>query len=291
VFDPKAFPEAFSKSLIGMMEYDCPVYTVTGIEDPSTRNVIFINEDGAKIANVAESEGYDPWWLLNLYHPDLYTGRYSQQEIKQLKADFDPARVHITWKLLPVEYAEKYGQAVADIQAQNSAKLLGEGAEGGITPMMMYQGTGMTNLEIVTCGMVTNGLKLTLAYPDDFTNRVDFFTCPDLIASWWDLAVDATNVNTSTNFIEWVDTNAMVQGMRFYSAGNADVDTDGDGLSDAREKFIYHTNSNTNDTDHDGLHDDYEILTLHTDPNNPKTNKPNVWITYPASDSRKVWLP
>lgn len=31
---------------------------------------------------------------------------------------------------------------------------------------------------------------------------------------------------------------------RFYAAGNADLDSDGDGFADAREKFVYHTDPN-----------------------------------------------
>lgn len=289
VFDPNAFPESFSKALVGMMEYDCPVYTVTGIEDPASREVIFLNTDGEKIASVAEASGYDPWWMLNRYHPDLHTGRYNQQEIKDLMAAFDPSRIHITWKLLPVGYAEKYNQAVAEVRAQHVATFLKEGS--GVTPMMRYQGSGMTNLEIIALAMAANGMQLTLAYPDDYTNRVDFFTCPDLIANWWDLAVDATNVNTSTNWIAWLDTGALSQSLRFYVAGNADLDSDSDGLADARELYLYHTSPTNSDTDADGLSDYYEIMTLNTDPTNPKTNKPNVQISYPANESRKVWLP
>ena len=54
---------------------------------------------------------------------------------------------------------------------------------------------------------------------------------------------------------------------------------------------MYHTSTTTNDTDYDGLSDSNEVFVLNTDPNINKTNKPGVTISYPASESRKVWLP
>jgi hypothetical protein len=139
--------------------------------------------------------------------------------------------------------------------------------------------------------VATNGMKMTLAYPDGFTNRLDIFNSSDLIGNWWDLAVSATNSSTTTNFIHWVDVNAFLQNVRFYNAGNADLDSDGDGISDAREKFMYHTCATNSDSDGDGLSDSNEVFVAHTDPNNSKTNKPIVWISYPVDEGRKVWLP
>ena len=211
-----------------------------------------------------------------------------------MQDEYDPSHIQITLTLLPADFVKTYARAVGEEKArlaeeQAAAELKDPKLENGA--MMRYQSTGMTNLEIVAFSVVTNGLKLTLAYPNEFTNHVDFFTCPELIAGWWDLAVSATNVSTSTNFIEWVDVNSSANPRRFYNAGDADLDSDGDTLTDAREKLMYHTNSSTNDTDGDGLHDDYELFTSHTDPNIGDTNKPNVWIYSPVNESRKVWLP
>jgi hypothetical protein len=43
-------------------------------------------------------------------------------------------------------------------------------------------------------------------------------------------------------------------------------DTDGDGLSDYEEVYVYHTNPLVKDTDHDGVEDGVEVLTNRTDP-------------------------
>lgn len=44
------------------------------------------------------------------------------------------------------------------------------------------------------------------------------------------------------------------------------VDSDGDGLSDVRERFWTHTDPNSSDTDLDGTADGTEVLDDHTDP-------------------------
>ena len=294
VFDPKAFPDSFTSGLIGEQIHDSPVYTITLAEDPNTHETVIANADGKEIAAINPESGYNPWWLLEMKYPGLYSGLYSEDEIKRLQDEYDPSHIQVTLTLLPADYVDAYSKALAEEQTQlieEQAVLALKSPKskfgGG---MMMYQGSGLTNffMDIV---QVTNGMKVTLAYPSDYTNRVDFFTCSDLKGFWWDLAVSATNVSTSTNFIEWVDVNSSAQTVRFYAAGNADWDTDGDGLKDAREKFLYHTNASMNDSDGDGLTDYYEIFTSHTDPNNGDTNKPNVWITFPATNTVEVWEP
>ena len=287
VFDPAMFPESFSEKLVGELQYDCPVYQITLAEDPDTREIVCLNENGEEIARLKPEDGYSPTWLLDKYFPDLHSGKYDEATIKALTADYDPSLIRISFTLLPVDYVEAYAEGVANEQAMPAVSLR---AGRAITPMMMYQGPAVTNLQLVAIEKKTNGMLLTLAYPSDFTNQVDFFTCSDLVGFWWNVA-GTTNVNTSTNWIEWLDTNALSQTLRFYAAGDANLDTDGDGLTDAREKYLYHTSSTTNDTDGDGLSDYYEIMTLNTDPNNSKTNKPIVSISYPSNESRKVWLP
>jgi hypothetical protein len=287
VFDSKSFPAEFTKKMIGKMKYDCPVYTLIIAEDPVTREIMFANADGQEIGRVKAESGYNPYWLLEWQYPELYTGLYSAQEIEELQRSFDPSRIQITVTLLPADYLRQYAEAVATERAKQA--VLTPAGGGGI--MMRHQGPPVEDLKWVGIERQTNGVVLTLAYPNDFTNRVDVFTCADLVASWWDLALNATNVNTSTNWIEWVDTTALSQSLRFYAAGNADLDSDNDGLADAREKFMYHTCATNSDSDGDGLSDYDEIMTLNTDPNHSKTNKPIVWISHPANEGRKVWLP
>ena len=288
VFDPKAFPDSFTSGLIGEKIYDSPVYSIILVEDPDTRETVIANADDKVIAVIKPEEGYNPYWYLEMQYPDLYSGLYSDAVIKELIDACDPSHIQITLNLLPADFVKTYAKAVVEAKAALALNASKSKTGGG---MLRYQSSGMTNLEIVGIERATNGTRVTLAYPDNYTNRVDFFTCPDLIANWWDLAVSATNVNSSTNFITWVDVNVSAQAVRFYNFANADQDLDFDGIPDGREMLMYHTSSTNWDSDYDGLSDSNEVFSLHTDPNNPKTNKPDVWIFYPTNESRKVWIP
>ena len=161
--------------------------------------------------------------------------------------------------------------------------------------LLRYDGPAVTNLVITAIEPQTNGMLLTLAYPTNFTNRVDFFTSTELGSNaWWDLAA-TTNVNTTTNWIEWLDTNANGKEIRFYATGNADTnsttDPDGDGLTWARELFLYHSSPTNADTDGDGLGDYTEAILLRTDPSNPDRTNPVVWFVFPTNMSERIWLP
>ncbi len=57
-----------------------------------------------------------------------------------------------------------------------------------------------------------------------------------------------------------------------YHTDPHNPDTDGDGLSDGEEVKIYHTDPLKADTDGDGLKDGEEVHTYHTDPLNPDTD-------------------
>ncbi len=278
-FDPKGFPEEFLKGLVEEKDKGCPVYVAVIAEDSTTRETVFANAKGYEIHAIAAAKDYDPWWFLNSIYPDLYSGRYGNDQIEMMQDWYDPAHIQIEVKLLPIEYIDAYATEMANAYVAPS---------GGGTVLMRYSGPPVTNLQFTAIESLTNGMLLTVAYPAGFTNRVDFFTCTNLVDSWWDLAV-TTNVNASTNWIEWLDTYPPER--RFYAAGNADVDKDGDGLTDAREKFMYHTSATTNDTDGDGLSDYEEVITRRTDPNNSNTCLPTVSILFPADGSGKVWLP
>lgn len=278
-FDIRGFPDAFLKGLIEETDKGCPVYTVVVAEDSTTRETVFANAKGYEIHAIGAAKDYDPWSVLDSIYPDLYAGTYGNDQIAMMKEWYDPAHIQIEVRLIPLEYIEAYAAEMAESYVAPS--------RDGIS-LMRYDGPPVTDLQFTAIEVHTNGTLLTLAYPTDFTNRVDIFSCADLVASWWDLAV-TTNVNTSTNWIEWLDPTPPT--LRFYTAGNADLDTDGDGLTDGREKFLYHTLATTNDTDEDSLSDYEEVINRHTDPNNSNTCLPVVSIVFPASGSGKVWVP
>lgn len=284
-FDAKQFPPEFNDGLISTTEYGCPIYPVIIAEDPVTREAVFANTDGKEIYALPPAKDYNPYLWAEQCNPDLYSGLFSLSEISEIQQAYDPRRILIKARLLPKAYADKYAKAVAEAQQTTSVK-----PGGGMVLMRGYSGPAVTNLVFTCIERKTNGIMVTLAYPADFTNRLDFLTTADLISSWWDLGV-TTNVNTSTNWIEWLDTSAFSVPLRFYVAGNADQDSDTDGLSDLREQLMYHTVSTNTDTDADGLGDYTEVMNLRTDPNNPDTNAPTAWIDFPVNLTERTWTP
>lgn len=116
--------------------------------------------------------------------------------------------------------------------------------------------------------------EVAIHIPGGFTNRVEILTCTNLLDSRW--ALVATNLLAQgTNTIYWTCEMARQRtGPVFVVFGNADIDSDGDGMVDTREKYLYRTDPSLLDTDGDGAGDGDELAggTNPTNPNDP----PNV---------------
>lgn len=157
--------------------------------------------------------------------------------------------------------------------------------------------TPTNGLRFTSHEWTTNGtFRLELAYEID--TNVDVFayavacTSSLVVATWTN---DENQVITGTNTV-WTSVGLPFNGMesdwelrgtvaisngvtdfedsgfpeelsrlRFYAAAVAE-DTDGDGLNDGVESFVYHTDPTVADMDGDGLNDGAEVLLWHTDP-------------------------
>lgn len=239
-FSWKSFPPEFSKNLVPEYENSVPVFSVTILEDPVTRETVFLNAKGEKLLTLAAPFDYDPFSYLRSIFPSLYEGRYSFDQISYWQSFYDPARIQISAKLIPTEYVEPYLYVSERIAEEAALAAALEG--GGFT--LLRSGEADSNIVFEVMAR-TNGIRLVIGYPNDFTNRLDVFTCNDLLQYVWTFAKKELST-TGTNEITWVDTNYWVASgppVRFYAAGNADLDTDGDGYADAREMMVYKTDS------------------------------------------------
>ena len=117
----------------------------------------------------------------------------------------------------------------------------------------------------------TNGAAMTLAIrttgePGELLEIYTRDVAPTggLDNALWAVAETGIAVNGATN-VEWTDFGGAgrpaVNGVysRFYLAGRGDVDADGDGLPDSRERFVLGTDPLNADTDGDGLPDGLEL--------------------------------
>ncbi len=98
--------------------------------------------------------------------------------------------------------------------------------------------------------------KVTVFVPQNFTNRVELYSTEDLVSNVWNLAVQNLTP-VFTNPVDW--TSSLSGTSRFFRAGNMDVDSDSDGLPDAREMCVHKTDPNDADTDGDQMPDGWEI--------------------------------
>lgn len=240
-FTWKRFPPEFSKNLVLEYENSVPVYSITILEDPITRETVFLNAKGEKLLTLAPPFDYDPFSYLRSIFPSLYAGRYSFDQVSYWQRFYDPARIQISAKLIPTEYVEPYLYVFERIAEEAALAAALEG--GGFT--LLRSGEAESNIVFEVMGRTNGGFRLVIGYPNDFTNRLDVYTCNDLLQYVWSFAKKELST-TGTNEITWVDTNYWVASgppVRFYAAGNADLDTDGDGYADAREMMVYKTDA------------------------------------------------
>lgn len=126
-------------------------------------------------------------------------------------------------------------------------------------PMMMAMSAPavVTNIQLTIESTGNGTVEVEAYWPVDFTNRLEIYATSDLVTADWQIAQTEINTTGGSSYA-WEDTNANLT-QRMYAAGNMDIDTDGDGIPDAREKYLYKTDPDLADTDGDGVDDGTEI--------------------------------
>lgn len=254
------FPAEFVKGLSLEYENSVPVYPVTILEDAITRETVFLNADGKKFYALPPAPDYNPHAYLQTLMPLLHSGRYTSDEIYNWQKLYDPSRVQIKAKLVPTEYVEPYLYVAARL-AEEAATLVAESnGDGGM--VLLRSEAAESNIVVESFALVSNSMKMVIGYPNDFTNRLEIYASDDLLDFHWEMV--ATNLSTAgTNEISWVDTVVYPESepskAYFFAVGNAEFDSDADGLPDAREFFVYGSNPNNSDTDGDGMSDGDEV--------------------------------
>ncbi len=163
------------------------------------------------------------------------------------------------------------------------------------------QWTNDVTLDIFAFGPLHEAVTNEVTYTNDenqviTTNVTHWNSVEPGLLGWandwtWAGTVSLTNGEETV----FVDTN-YVQGrwkVRFYAAAEA-VDTDGDGLNDGFEMFVYHTDLSVADSDGDGIGDGAEVA-MGSDPADAR-DSPMVTINAvlydpaDANDAGKEWV-
>ncbi len=136
--------------------------------------------------------------------------------------------------------------------------------EGGGMMMLM---SGGSCSEIVFTGIekqeTNDVIDVGLCIPDGITN-VDVFAITNLMTDGYPWVMVATNLSVVTNSVVWSWTNVLETNV-FMAAADGSMDSDGDGLTDGREFYLFGTDMNLWDTDGDS-YSDGEELQWGTDP-------------------------
>jgi hypothetical protein len=270
-FDPSGFDVRFLKGLIGERDAvsGAPIYTVFAMEDAISFETVFYNVQWQELVRVPQVEKYNPFsWAEE---------RFGENLTKELMALYDPARVVSVFRLIPeADYAEHVDAlAVAESEALD--------AESLAVPMVFAMSSTPPNLQLAISNTTNDTVEIEVSWPTTFTNRLDIFACSDLMAvGSWSVAASGLST-TGLSSLVWEDTD-MSDAVRHYRAGNADLDSDGDGLADAAELVVWNSLTNSVDSDADGYSDYAEVTaTFRTDPMSADTTSPSISIVSPVT--------
>lgn len=255
--DWKKFPKEFVEQTYGEMdENGYPIFFVTIYEDPTTRETVFLNSYGFEIYRLEAELGYDPYaWQKKRFNV------YDISELSEWTSwIFDPAHIAVDFALIPENLYSDYEATQEEIAEQ---LLLQKTASVESASLMMSLPPVITSIQLAIERTANGTIEVEIGWPTGFTDRLEIYTATDLVMGDWQLALTNINTDNSSSFV-WEDANTNLK-QRLYAAGNMDIDSDGDGIPDAREIFIYKTDPALADTDGDGVNDGNEVAN-NTDP-------------------------
>lgn len=232
---------------------------------PTRETYILSSQDGEKFKSEAAFKS-EP------LTDDLFAGLTTDKQAHELL--FSIWRKRVVWEIkLKSEDAAWEDLITTKSMLAASSTLSLDGGE-----MMAMRAVPAEHVDDIWLALETqtNGINLEVYAPDGFTNRVEVYSCADLVSGFWTVA--GQNLYPSTNPAVWDASSTLTN--RFLRAGNMDIDSDEDGLPDAREVIVHKTDPGNADSDGDTLSDSQELSVYLTNPNSTDTDNdglPDGW--------------
>jgi hypothetical protein len=284
LFDPTNYPPDLVARLVPeKYEESAIVYRLSVYQDSGTLEYVFLNGNAEEIWREPTTVKKDPWFWLRLRHPwALVQNTDAAQSMRML---YDPARIRFDYLLLPVNEVPDFALtlALASLLRRADQECLDARAQ---TRTMNLRTVPPDEFSITALSVADQTVNLEIHLPDGTNCQVDVLYTSALPGFPWSL-MTTTPATSGTVQVQFTCSLSNA----FFRAGNADIDTDGDGIPDDREIFMYGTDPTKWDTDGDGISDFAEIFVYGTDPNNPDTTPPIVTILTPVDGEWKAVLP
>ncbi len=272
--DWSTLPEKLKQRMHATLVDGFPVYELRLITDPVSRDTIFYNDRNVEVYRIVQSaDQYDPYlWWKNRGHAFSYL----EIDVWNLWI-FDYAHTGASIRMVPVSLHAAFMEELAYQKSQEQ-----------LTPpsmMMSSSSAEVTNLWVGISSSTNGKVELELRWPTNYLDRICLFCSTNLVN--WHLT--HTNVVTTglTNYF-LLDPVVPMPMKNFFRSGNADQNSDEDGLVDSYEVMLYGTNPQDPDSDDDGFFDDWEVA--HgidpLDPENPLDiqNLPDLDIYEPTTN-------
>jgi hypothetical protein len=217
-------------------------------EGDTTRQRVYRNSDGLPAHTTTVSiAGYPNVWIEAAYGdpPGWLTGT----ALATWYADRDPKRQRLGFTLMPTGCIPAYVSQLTNV------------VSGGSTSNQQSMLAIYSNDIAFVTGPL-NGSPTVLLHAPDSVAALDVFASTNLslpLNGWW---LDGVWAHTS----DPIPCPPSFLDRLFRTAGNAEADTDHDGLSDARELRLFGTSPLLADSDGDGLCDWLELMAYGLDP-------------------------
>jgi len=206
-------------------------------------------------SNEVSIVNYPVSWIENIYgEPPVYL---SGSAIQNWYDECDPMRQHVLCDLLPIVSVPDYLTMLT-----NSIGYYTEGTNTN-SVLSLYSNV----IAVVQCSINAEDAELYLHAPDDIS-ILDVYKSTNLLEQYsWVLNATLEHNLDPLRYVANFDALGM-----YYSLGNGVLDSDGDGLLDARELTLFGTDPDSADSDNDGLSDGEEMLLYRLNPLNSDTD-------------------